>query len=88
MNEYDILQELLALLESNGVAVRREPLAGSGGGLCALKGKDIFFVDSRATSGVNAVNAAQAVNKMIDTESLYVRPQVRQYIKNFKNIEE
>jgi len=33
MNEQDILQELLALLEANGVQIRTEPLGGSGGGL-------------------------------------------------------
>ena len=85
MNEYDILRELLAILEKKGVAVRNEPLAGSGGGLCTLKGKNIFFVDTQASSGDNAANAAQAVNKIIDIESLYIKPQVRQFLENYKD---
>lgn len=71
------------MLEDSGVTVRKEPLAGSGGGLCALNGKNIFFVDTQTSSGDNAANAAQAVNRLVDTESLYIKPQVRQFLENY-----
>jgi methyl coenzyme M reductase beta subunit len=85
MNEQNILEELLALLEANGVAIRSEPLGGSGGGLCLIKGRHIFFVDTQASSAVSAAMCADAVSKMVDVEQIYVKPQVRQFIEDNSN---
>jgi len=86
MNEQRILEELLALLEANGVTIRNEPLGGSGGGLCTLKGEPIFFVDSQAASADAATICAEAVSKLLDIEDLYIRPEVRQFIENHSGI--
>jgi hypothetical protein len=85
MNEQNILEELLALLEANGVTVRNEPLGGSGGGLCSIKGQRIFFVDTQASSAVSATMCAEAVSKVVDVEQIYVKPQVRQFIEDNSN---
>jgi hypothetical protein len=85
MNEQYILEELLTLLEANGVAIRSEPLGGSGGGLCLIKGCHIFFVDTQASSAVSAAMCAEAVSKMVDVEQIYVKPQVRQFIADNSN---
>jgi hypothetical protein len=85
MNEQNILDELLALLEANGVTVRNEPLGGSGGGLCSVKGQPIFFVDTQASSAVSAAICAEAVSKVVDVEQIYVKPQVRQFIEDNSN---
>jgi hypothetical protein len=85
MNDQNILDELLALLESNGVAIRNEPLGGSGGGLCIIKGQRIFFVDTQAASAVSAAMCAEAVSKVVDIEQIYVKPQIRQFIENNSN---
>jgi hypothetical protein len=85
MNEQNILDELLVLLEANGVAIRSEPLGGSGGGLCSIKGQHIFFVDTQASSAVSAAMCAEAVSKMVDVEQIYVKPQVRQFIDDNSN---
>jgi len=82
VNEQRILEELLALLEANDVAIRNEPLGGSGGGLCTVKGESIFFVDTEAPSGETAVLCAEAVSRLVDIERLYIRPEVRQFIEN------
>ncbi len=82
MNEQRILEELLALLEANGVTIRREPLGGSGGGLCTVKGEQIFFVDTQAASAEMAAVCAEAVPKAVDIEKIYIRPEVRQFIEN------
>jgi hypothetical protein len=81
MNEQRILDELLALLEEQGVTIRREPLGGSGGGLCAVRGANQFFVDTEAHSAETAVRCAEAVGKVLDVESIYIRPEVRQFIE-------
>lgn len=85
MNEQQILEELLALLESNGVTIRNEPLGGSGGGLCTIKGRRILFVDTQASSIATAVVCAEAVLKVTDIEQIYIKPQVRQFIENHSN---
>ena len=85
MNEQRILEELLALLEANGIAIRDEPLGGNGGGLCAMKGRQIFFVDTQAPSAVVAAMCAEAVPKVVDIEQVYIKPEVRQFIESYNN---
>jgi len=85
MNEQRILEELLALLEANGVKIRNEPLDGSGGGLCTIKGEQIFFVDTQASSADSAAICAEAVSRLLDIEKLYIRPEVRHFIENHSN---
>ena len=85
MNEQNILDELLALLEANGVTIRNEPLGGSGGGLCTIKGESIFFVDTQASSVVSAAVCAEAVPKVVDVEQIFIKPQIRQFIENNSN---
>jgi len=81
MNEQRILDELLALLEGGGVAIRSEPLGGAGGGLCAVRGRNIFFLDTQAASGESAALCAEALQRVLDIESIYIRPEVRQFIE-------
>jgi hypothetical protein len=85
VNEQSILDELLALLEANAVTVRTEPLGGSGGGLCTIKGQRIFFVDTQATSAFSAAMCAEAVSKVVDVEQIYLKPQIRQFIEDNSN---
>lgn len=85
MNEQNILDELLALLEANGVTIRSEPLGGSGGGLCTIKGQRIFFLDTQAPSVVSAAMCAEAVSKVVDVEQIFLKPQIRQFVENNTN---
>jgi hypothetical protein len=82
MTEQRILEEMLHLLEGNGVSVRNEPLGGSGGGLCTVKGQTFFFVDTQAPSAEVAALCAEAAAKLLDLETVYIRPEVRQYIES------
>lgn len=81
MNEQRILDELLALLEANHVRIRREPLGGRGGGLATMKGGNVFFVDTEAAAADVAALCAEAVAKLLDIESIYLRPEIRQFIE-------
>ena len=82
MNDQRILEELLALLETNGVIIRNEPLGGGGGGLCIVKNQRIFFFDTQAASAVMAAVCAEAVGKVVDIEQVYIKPEVREFIEN------
>jgi len=81
MDEKTILEYLLGLLEGNSVAIRTEPMGGRGGGLCKLKNKTVFFVDSEASTADIAVLAAHAVTELVDLEAIYIVPQVRDFLE-------
>ena len=83
MNKQLILEELLSLLETENVSVRREALGGSGGGLCTVKGESIFFIDTQASSAETAGRCAEAVRKLVDIENIYIKPEVREFIETF-----
>jgi hypothetical protein len=85
MDEQRILEELTALLEASNVTIRREPLGGSGGGLCMVKGERIFFMDTEAASVESAAACAEAVSAIVDIDSKYLKPQVRQFIESRTN---
>jgi hypothetical protein len=82
MNEQRIAEDLLVLLEAHHVKIRREPLGGGGGGLVVIKGENLFFVDLDATAAETAAVCAEAVVKVLDIETVYLRPEVRQYVEN------
>jgi hypothetical protein len=81
MNKQRILEELLIILEANGVKIREEPLGGNGGGLCSIKGQRTFFVDTQAPSAEMAEICAEAVSQVVDIEQMYIRPEIREYIE-------
>jgi len=81
MNTQQILDELVHILETNGVHVRTESLAGQGGGLCTMQGKHIMFVDSEAPTLDAAAACAAAIREVVDIEQFYIVPQVRQFIE-------
>ncbi len=82
MDEQRILEELLTLLEANHVKIRNEPLGGRGGGLAVMKGQSIFFVDTEAPRADVAGLCAEAVARLLDIETVYLRPEVRRFIEN------
>ena len=81
MHSRQILDELVSLLEQNGIAVRAEPTGGGGAGLCILRDKAIVFIDSSASAAEMAVVCAQAIAKTIDVENVYLKPQIRDFLE-------
>lgn len=86
MNEQRILEELLELLEANGVKIREDPLGGSGGGLCLMKEENIFFKDKQAPTFLMATICAKAIAKVVDIEQIYIRPEIREFIENYGDL--
>ncbi len=86
MNNQRILDELLSLLEASGVKIREEPLGGSGGGLCMMKGENLFFKDTQAPASLMAAMCAKALVKVVDIEQIYIKPEVREFIEQNSDI--
>jgi hypothetical protein len=82
MNDQRILEELLALLEAHHVKIRSEPLGGRGGGLASMKGESTFFIDTQASTAEVASLCADAVRKLVDIETVYLRPEIRLYLES------
>ncbi len=83
MNEYQILESLLAVAEELGIEVRKEQIDGvSGGGLCKLKNRLVLIIDrtSPLTEQINA--AAASLKDRPELECIYLRPQVRDAIES------
>ena len=83
MNTQQILENLLELLENNNVEVRKESISGGSGGLCKIKGKYTFFADTKSSSFETAVNCAKAAARIVDLDSIYIRPEVREFIEKY-----
>jgi hypothetical protein len=81
MDEQTILDELLALLKDNDIKVRSEPMGGGGGGVCTVKGQSVLFVDTDSSTAERANVCAEAVAKLVNIETIYLRPEVRRYIE-------
>ena len=84
MDDLVLLEELVFILEKNGVRIRREAMGGNGGGLCVISAKQVCFVDTEAGTLNNAARCAEAVNNIIDIENIYVRPVVREFLAEHK----
>ncbi len=82
MDQRQILEELLDLLRQNGLDARIEHLGGRGGGLCKLKSVPVLFVDSDATVADRLAVCAQALRDVVDIETVYLKPQVREFLES------
>ncbi len=81
MDNKAILDELLELLEGNGVKIRKDSLGGGSSGLCKIKDEFFFFADMDSSSYEIATSCAKAVNEILDIETIYLKPEVRCFIE-------
>jgi hypothetical protein len=86
MDTERIRDELLELLTGQGIMVRFEAMGGSGDGLCTLKDRQVFFVDTQSSPLENAISAAHAVARHVPIDSIYLRPQVREFVEKYARI--
>jgi hypothetical protein len=81
MDNKAILDELLELLEGNGVKIRKDSLGGGSSGLCKIRDEAFFFADMDSSSYEISVSCAKAVNEIMDIETIYLKPEVRCFIE-------
>jgi len=73
----DRLDVLLDLAEKLGIGIRREPMGGEGGGLCALRGRRILFLDTSADLETRYERTVKSLAPLPELDDLYVVPEVR-----------
>lgn len=81
------LTSLLDVAESLGITVRRVVSAGvsaehPGGALVKLKGREILFVDPRATIADQLEAVASALRGRPELQEMFLRPEIRQLIED------
>lgn len=80
MDTAAVCEELAEVLISHKIEIRREPLGGAGSGLCEIKNKTILFLDIDSTPRERARALAEAVCRLVDIETVYLRPSTRAFI--------
>jgi hypothetical protein len=81
MNAGPLIEELTTMLAQGGVKIRREPMDESRGGLCRMAGAQVLFINSTADPQQTARICARALCRVIDIHSIYIRPDVRDFIE-------
>lgn len=87
MNEHHILKTLVDLLEANRIKVRREILEDGPGGLCRIGKEKILFLDIRSQPDDQAETCAAALAEFVDLDTIYLLPDVREFVENRTNTE-
>ena len=76
--------EMIEVARRIGVMVRHARLGGSGGGLAPIKGQRQIFVDLDADPQDQLEQTAKALAKLDELETLYVRPDVRAIVEQYR----
>ncbi len=72
------LDELLTLAAGLGLAIRKEPLGGEGGGLCKLRGALVLFIDTSADPQTRYENTLRALADLPGWDAHYLPPAIRE----------
>lgn len=75
------LESLLTLAEQMGIDVRAEPMGGTGGGLCRLRGNQVLFVDTTADLEIRYEKTLAALAPLPELENHFVLPEIRRDIE-------
>ena len=81
MDNTDKLERLLELASHLELDIRRENLAGRGGGACRIQGKWVLFVDTSEDVAEQIAQVASSLARWEDQfESQYILPEIRQLL--------
>jgi hypothetical protein len=78
------LEALLTLAEHVGIDVRAEPMGGTGGGLCRLRGKRVLFVDTAADLEIRYEKTLNALAPLPELETHFLTPEIRRDIEDLR----
>ena len=75
--------EMIELARRLGINVRHAHLGGGGGGLVLVKGTRQLFVDLDAHPLEQLEQTAQAMGRIHELDTLFIRPDVREAIERY-----
>jgi hypothetical protein len=77
MDHEQLMSELEALAERLDISLRRTPLGGDGGGLCAIKGVRILFIDTDADRVTQLDRSLAEIAQLPEINTVFVEPELR-----------
>ena len=77
MDPLNRLETLLSLADAIGIEIRRTALGGEGGGLCALRGQRVLFVDTAADVATQYEKTVAALAGIPEVQDRFLPPEVR-----------
>lgn len=83
MDVEEKLGHVLELLDKLEVTVRSEPLGGSVGGACVLKGKVLVFIDLDADPETRYAAALSGLTQSQALDDVYILPEIRADLERY-----
>jgi len=68
-----------------GIEIRRERLGGAGGGLCAMRGRRMMFVDLDADLATRTERCLAELAGLPELDGVYVPPVLREALDRHRN---
>ena len=75
------VDEILDLLTRLDIPARKERLGGSGGRLCSMQGRKVFFIDLDADPATRLDAAVDALASLPAADGLYLSPNLREELE-------
>lgn len=78
------LDEVIELAGRLGIQVRHESLAGTGGGLCLLRGRRVLFIDTDTDVATQLDQCLAAIAEFPELDETFLRPAIRERIDRYR----
>ena len=78
------INTLISLAEAMGITVRHAALGGEGGGLCAIGGEQVLFIDTAADAATQLERTARALVQLPEIETHFIRPDIRELLEDYR----
>jgi hypothetical protein len=81
MHTVDLLEQALALAESQGYIVRQDWFGGAGAGACELKGRRWLFVDLALAPREQLEQVLDALSDVVEPQATLPFPELQKVLK-------
>ncbi|MFQ5414999.1 MAG: hypothetical protein ACE5E6_11125 [Phycisphaerae bacterium] len=75
-----LLDECCGVLERLGLCIRLERLGGGGGGICAVKQRQMMFIDLDADPATRLATCVTALASLDDIDAVYISSRLRELL--------
>lgn len=78
------ISELLEICNKLDLDLRAEPLGGSGGGLCRIKGKSVIFIDLDVDPECRYSSLLASLANIDSIDDIYILPEIRSDLEQIR----